>query len=185
MGRSGGAVAGLSLLVLLSACVHGHRPAPAARDDAGGGGTIDKAGKIVTQPVRDVGIGEPEVPPVLEQATADTYGLTGLKSCAQIASSSVMACWGLTSTRARKRRKIARARSRRRAARPWSTRSSLSAGWCARFPGRRPRSGGSMPRSMRASPGVVSCAASPKAEGVRATPTDLAVWRVNSPGQGW
>lgn len=85
MGRSGGAVAGLSLLVLLSACVHGHRPAPTARDDAGSGGTIDKAGKIVTQPVRDVGIGEPEIPPVLEQATADTYGLTGLKSCAQIA----------------------------------------------------------------------------------------------------
>jgi hypothetical protein len=43
--------------------------------------TIDKAGKIASQPARDVGAVKTEIPPVLQGAVADPYGLTGIKTC--------------------------------------------------------------------------------------------------------
>jgi hypothetical protein len=39
----------------------------------------------VTQPVRDVGIASKDMPPVLEAAARDPYGLTGLNTCSQFA----------------------------------------------------------------------------------------------------
>ncbi|MDQ8758336.1 hypothetical protein RCO27_19070 [Sphingosinicella sp. LHD-64] len=44
----------------------------------------NSAGQIATQPARDVGIQRTEVPPVLERAAADPYGLDGARTCAQI-----------------------------------------------------------------------------------------------------
>jgi hypothetical protein len=40
---------------------------------------------IVTQPARDVGIVKTEIPTVLQAADRDPYGLSGLKSCPQLA----------------------------------------------------------------------------------------------------
>jgi hypothetical protein len=47
--------------------------------------TGKKAGEIVTQPARDVGVEKAEIPPVLEQASDDPYSLSGLKTCKQLA----------------------------------------------------------------------------------------------------
>lgn len=44
-----------------------------------------KAGEIVTQPVRDVGAEKIKVPPVLEKAVQDTYGLGGVNACDELA----------------------------------------------------------------------------------------------------
>lgn len=44
-----------------------------------------KAGEIVTQPARDVGVARTGIPTVLEQASADPYSLAGLKTCEQLA----------------------------------------------------------------------------------------------------
>jgi len=43
-----------------------------------------KAGDIVTQPARDVGLSKTEIPPVLVEAVQDPYRLTGLKTCRQL-----------------------------------------------------------------------------------------------------
>lgn len=51
----------------------------AAQDSA-----TKRAGEIVTQPVRDVGIDKKEIPPALVAAGENAYGLTELKSCTQI-----------------------------------------------------------------------------------------------------
>ncbi len=48
--------------------------------------TRKQALEIGSQPARDIGISKREIPPVLEQAFADPYGLKGLKTCAQLAS---------------------------------------------------------------------------------------------------
>jgi hypothetical protein len=47
-------------------------------------GTGKRAGDIATQPVRDVGAQKIKVPPVVEQAAAAPYSLTGLRTCAQL-----------------------------------------------------------------------------------------------------
>jgi hypothetical protein len=49
--------------------------------------TIDRGGKIVTQPATDVGATKIEIPVVLQKAQDNPYDLTGLKTCAQIAGS--------------------------------------------------------------------------------------------------
>ncbi|XHS00359.1 hypothetical protein ACFB49_19570 [Sphingomonas sp. DBB INV C78] len=46
-----------------------------------------KAGTIATQPVRDVGAVKQEIPPVLEKAQSDPYGMTGAANCTQITAS--------------------------------------------------------------------------------------------------
>jgi hypothetical protein len=60
------------------------RPAP-ADEPLPIGQSVRRAGEIATQPVRDVGIAKPEIPPVLQLATADPYSLHGLKRCADLA----------------------------------------------------------------------------------------------------
>ena len=44
-----------------------------------------QATDIGMQPARDMGLSKRKIPPVLEDALADPYGLRGLKTCAQLA----------------------------------------------------------------------------------------------------
>ena len=46
--------------------------------------TRKQAVEIGSQPARDLGMAKREIPPVLEAALADPYGLKGLKTCAQL-----------------------------------------------------------------------------------------------------
>ena len=39
------------------------------------------AGRIASQPVRDVGVARTDIPPVLQAAVAAPYGLNGIKTC--------------------------------------------------------------------------------------------------------
>src|SRR5690606_5651041 len=43
--------------------------------------TLDKAGKIVTQPVRDIGIDKEEIPQVLQEAVKNPYAPLPASSC--------------------------------------------------------------------------------------------------------
>lgn len=43
--------------------------------------TLDQAGKIVTQPVRDVGLDKDKIPPVLQQAVENPYALPPSRTC--------------------------------------------------------------------------------------------------------
>ena len=45
----------------------------------------EKAGEIVTQPVRDLGAAEPKIPDILVKATADPYTLRDTQACDQMA----------------------------------------------------------------------------------------------------
>jgi hypothetical protein len=47
--------------------------------------TVNKAGEIVSQPVRDVGVNKRDIPAVLEKAAEDPYATAGLSNCSQIA----------------------------------------------------------------------------------------------------
>lgn len=47
--------------------------------------TVNKAGEIVSQPVRDVGASKREIPSVLEGASENPYATTGVRTCSQIA----------------------------------------------------------------------------------------------------
>ncbi|MEO5494181.1 MAG: hypothetical protein ABIR08_09155 [Sphingomonas sp.] len=61
-------------------------PAMAAAQDAPKKPSdLDEAGKIVSQPARDVGIAKTKIPPVLELAAANPYTLSGLSSCSAMA----------------------------------------------------------------------------------------------------
>lgn len=42
------------------------------------------AGRIATQPARDVGVAKTNIPPVLQAAAADPYSLKGIKTCRDI-----------------------------------------------------------------------------------------------------
>ncbi|WOK37038.1 hypothetical protein [Sphingomonas sp. C3-2] len=55
------------------------RPSP-KKDD-----TIDKAGDIVTQPARDIGVVRTEVPPLLQAVVENPYSTEGVKTCKQLA----------------------------------------------------------------------------------------------------
>lgn len=46
---------------------------------------LDEAGKIVSQPARDVGAAKPKIPPVLEAAAENPYTLSGLGTCGAMA----------------------------------------------------------------------------------------------------
>jgi hypothetical protein len=46
--------------------------------------TLNKAGDIAIQPVRDVGASKRAIPPVLERASEDPYSTTGVRTCSQI-----------------------------------------------------------------------------------------------------
>ncbi|MET0249151.1 MAG: hypothetical protein ABW164_05430 [Sphingobium sp.] len=45
-------------------------------------GTLDRAGKIATQPVRDVGLDKDEIPPVLLKAVENPYAAPPSRTCA-------------------------------------------------------------------------------------------------------
>jgi len=46
--------------------------------------TLDKAGSIATQPVRDVGVNKKEIPPVLEKAAQSAYALPKSRKCSAL-----------------------------------------------------------------------------------------------------
>ncbi|MBU1378682.1 MAG: hypothetical protein KKE02_02780 [Alphaproteobacteria bacterium] len=54
--------------------------APSRFDD-----TRKQAVEIGSQPARDLGMSKREIPPVLEDALSDPYGIRSLKTCAQLA----------------------------------------------------------------------------------------------------
>lgn len=62
------------------------KPADQAKDDhaKGGDDTLDKAGRVATQPVRDVGIAKTTIAPVLQEAIKNPYATPGNGRCAAI-----------------------------------------------------------------------------------------------------
>jgi hypothetical protein len=46
--------------------------------------TLNTAGNIATQPVRDVGVNKREIPAVLERSALDPYAIDGARTCTQI-----------------------------------------------------------------------------------------------------
>jgi hypothetical protein len=74
--------AALSLAASASAQDNGTQADPSNNKIAETG---KKAGEIVTQPARDIGVAKKEIPPALEKASEDPYDLKGLKSCKQLA----------------------------------------------------------------------------------------------------
>jgi hypothetical protein len=77
--------------LLLANAAHGQVPGEAADkkhppdSSSKSGDTRKQAVEIGSQPARDLGMSNREIPPVLEQALADPYGLKGLRTCAQLA----------------------------------------------------------------------------------------------------
>jgi hypothetical protein len=61
-----------------------HQAPPPAQTEPSGGEARKKAGEIVSQPARDVGLSKTEIPPVLVEAVKDPYTLKGLKTCRQL-----------------------------------------------------------------------------------------------------
>jgi len=51
--------------------------------------TLNKAGNIATQPVRDVGVNKRDIPDVLERAALDPYAVNGARTCTQISAAMV------------------------------------------------------------------------------------------------
>jgi len=66
-----GVVAGLSMLATTAHAQEQRKP-----------NTIDRAGKIATQPVRDVGLDKDEIPPVLLKAVENPYAAPPSRTCA-------------------------------------------------------------------------------------------------------
>jgi len=79
----------MALLVAGCGALRGDRietPGAAAPQEKGEvAETAEKAAEIATQPVRDLGVAKPEIPPVLVRATAAPYALAGLGSCEALA----------------------------------------------------------------------------------------------------
>ena len=75
-------VIGLAIAVL-AASTAAAQPPPSEPYVPGERGreALDKAGKIVSQPGRDLGVQKIEIPPLLVSAAADPYDLTGLSTC--------------------------------------------------------------------------------------------------------
>lgn len=77
------------LLVMLACCASARggsaeagptRSAQPSAIEEGG----EKAGQIVTQPVRDVGVAKTAIPPILVKAKEDPYSLVGLETCTEL-----------------------------------------------------------------------------------------------------
>lgn len=71
-----GLIAGLSMLATPAHAQEQRKPS-----------TIDRAGKIATQPVRDVGLDKDEIPPVLVKAVENPYATPPSRSCAGLRAS--------------------------------------------------------------------------------------------------
>ena len=63
--------------ILLTSAV----PALAQEQEPQKDGTVEKAGDIVTQPARDVGVNKDKVPPVLQKAVENPYAMPSPRSC--------------------------------------------------------------------------------------------------------
>lgn len=90
LGRYAGMAAAIMLLVGCASDRDKRRPAeaagaPPAESESKIVEAGKEAGKIVTQPARDVGVAKTGMPDVLARASADPYSLKGLRSCGQIA----------------------------------------------------------------------------------------------------
>ncbi len=72
-------------MLLLAGCAVFRGDRPAQPSDNKAQATAEKAAEIATQPVRDVGIAKPEIPPALVRAVHNPYDLTGLQNCRQLA----------------------------------------------------------------------------------------------------
>jgi hypothetical protein len=57
----------------------------AAQDQPKKPSDLDEAGKIASQPARDVGVAKTKIPPVLELAAEAPYTLNGLSTCGAMA----------------------------------------------------------------------------------------------------
>ena len=81
------AVLSAATALMLADCAHPRPPdrkappASSARYDE----TRKQAAQIGMQPARDVGLSKRKIPPVLEDALANPYGIRSLKTCAQLA----------------------------------------------------------------------------------------------------
>jgi hypothetical protein len=65
---------------LLAACAS----AAFAQSPREGGTAGERAGQIVTEPARDVGLQRTQIPSTLERAAVDPYSLAGVRNCPQI-----------------------------------------------------------------------------------------------------
>lgn len=83
--HAGRAATALILALLSSACAsRGERDAPrtaSAAPEEKRDGTMDKAGEIATQPVRDIGISKKEIPEVLVKAADNPYAAPPSRRC--------------------------------------------------------------------------------------------------------
>lgn len=84
IGRASTAFLALTLLAGAASASGQDNSAQGQNDDQNHPGTMKKAGEIVTQPVRDVGLDKKKVPPVLAAAVESPYGPPAGKGCAGI-----------------------------------------------------------------------------------------------------
>ncbi len=75
-----------ALLLLAAAAQPANETNRSTSNEADGMRSVrDSAGRIVTQPAKDVGAAKTKIPPALAAAGADPYGMKGLATCKQIA----------------------------------------------------------------------------------------------------
>lgn len=85
IGRPSAALLALTLLAgAMPASAQDNGSAPDKQEDPNHPGTMKRAGQIVTQPARDVGIDKKKIPPVLAAAVESPYGAPAGKGCAGI-----------------------------------------------------------------------------------------------------
>ncbi|WP_420142234.1 hypothetical protein [Sphingomonas sp.] len=73
---------GLAAILIVAQPAWSQAEQPAKTDRFGQ--TTKTAGRIASQPARDVGASKTNIPPVLQKAIQSPYSLTGLRTCAQL-----------------------------------------------------------------------------------------------------
>ncbi|WP_298396210.1 hypothetical protein [Sphingobium sp.] len=71
----------LTLMLPGAALAQKNQDKPKQEEAARKDGTFDRAGKIATQPARDVGLDKDEIPPVLVKAVENPYAAPPSRSC--------------------------------------------------------------------------------------------------------
>ncbi|MEA3388630.1 hypothetical protein [Sphingobium sp. CCH11-B1] len=71
----------LSLMLLLPAAAQAQDKQEQKKEEGRRDGTLDKAGKIATQPAKDVGIDKAEIPPILMKAVENPYAPPPSRTC--------------------------------------------------------------------------------------------------------
>lgn len=78
----------VAAFLLLAGCASGREKPPPSKPAAQAESPIKEAGKeagkIVTQPARDVGVAKTGIPTVLTKASEDPYSLDGIRTCQQL-----------------------------------------------------------------------------------------------------